>query len=144
MTLMVTQETPLHPRLEADTRQLATLRDCRVRWMDDQRFPWLVVIPATVSVQQWYELEQSVAHGLLALVNRCAAHLGRITGADRINVGELGNLVPQLHIHVVARFRHDSCWPGPVWGQGMPIRWPTDEVPHWVAPMRSLLTDSDA
>ena len=140
---MMAHEAPLHPRLQADTRTLVDLPGYQVRWMDDQRFPWLVVIPQGVAVRQWHELEQSVAHGMLAVVNRCAAYLGRVTGADKINIGELGNLVPQLHVHVVARFSHDSCWPGPVWGQGIPIRWPSEETPHWVSLMRTMLAASE-
>lgn len=120
----------LHPRLAADTGALGETPLCWLRWMRDARFPWLVVVPKRDGLQEWHHLPPSEQRELLDTVNQLAAELERVTGADKINLGALGNLVPQLHIHVIARFRGDACWPGPVWGQGAPQV--PDAVPEWL------------
>jgi len=130
----------LHARLAEDTRALGETPDCWIRWMNDQRFAWLVVVPKRDGVREWFELDSSLQHDLLDLVNRCAMHLQALTGAEKINLGALGNLVPQLHIHVIARSCDDPCWPGPVWGQGQPQPYPGEQEPDWVSPLRQRLS----
>ena len=123
----------LHPRLLADTGALGEDGLCWIRWMNDQRFPWLIVVPRVADVSEWHDLSSDQQHALLDLVNQCAARLKQVTGAHKINVGALGNLVPQLHVHVIARNPGDECWPGPVWGQGQPRPWPEGQQPDWLA-----------
>ena len=130
----------LHARLAADTRALGETPDCWIRWMNDQRFPWLVLVPKRDDVREWYELESSAQHDLLDLVNRCVMHLQALTGAEKMNIGALGNLVPQLHVHIIARHAQDPCWPGPVWGQGQPEPWEEGEEPQWLSAMRQRLS----
>lgn len=130
----------LHPRLAADTRALGETPGCWIRWMNDQRFPWLVLVPKRDDVREWYELESSTQHDLLDLMNRCAMHLQALTGAEKMNIGALGNLVPQLHVHIIARDAQDPCWPGPVWGQGQPEPWAEGEEPQWLPAMRQRLS----
>lgn len=124
----------LHPRLAADTGELGETRLCWLRWMRDGRFPWLVVVPKRDGLREWHHLPIAEQGELLITVNYLAAELERVTGADKINLGALGNLVPQLHVHVIARFQGDDCWPGPVWGQGTPRPVPTP--PGWLAEIR--------
>lgn len=131
----------LHPRLQADTQSLGETSLCWIRWMDDQRFPWLVLVPKRQSIREWYELDNQEQHELLDLMNRCALHLQVLTGASKINLGALGNLVPQLHIHIIARQENDPCWPGPVWGNGATEPWPTGGQPDWLKPLRERLSD---
>ncbi|MCU5783790.1 hypothetical protein MA04_03090 [Alcanivorax balearicus MACL04] len=121
----------LHERLAADTGAVAEDEFCWIRWLRDGRFPWLVVVPRRLDIREWHQLAEEEQHRLLKVVNGLAAELERITGADKINIGALGNLVPQLHVHVIARFRDDPCWPGPVWGQGVPQ--PVERTPRWLA-----------
>lgn len=130
----------LHARLAADTRALGETPDCWIRWMNDRRFPWLVLVPKRDDVREWYELESSAQHDLLDLVNRCVMHLQALTGAEKMNIGALGNLVPQLHVHIIARHAQDPCWPGPVWGQGQPEPWAEGEEPEWLSAMRQRLS----
>lgn len=124
----------LHPRLAADTGELGNTALCWLRWMRDGRFPWLVVVPKRDGLREWHHLPESEQHALLSTVNHLAAELERVSGADKINIGALGNLVPQLHIHIIARYRDDPCWPGPVWGQGTPQ--PVNTPPAWLAQLR--------
>ena len=108
--------------------------------MNDRRFPWLVLVPRHDGVREWHELPSSQQHDLLDLMNRCALHLQALTGAEKMNIGALGNLVPQLHVHVIARHSADPCWPGPVWGQGSADHYAEGEEPDWLAAMRQRLS----
>ncbi len=110
----------LHDRLEADSEEIVRLELCRVRLMNDRRFPWLILVPAREGITEIHQLwdeDLQVLSQEIALASRLVEQLCE---ADKINVGALGNLVPQLHIHIVARHRDDTAWPGPVWGAGTP------------------------
>ena len=122
----------LHPRLAADTRALGETELCWLRWMSDQRFAWLIIVPKREGLREWHHLQADEQLVLLKQVNALAAQLETVTGADKINIGALGNMVPQLHIHVIARFEGDPCWPGPVWGQGQPEPWAEGDQPDWI------------
>ena len=122
----------LHPRLAADTRALGETGLCWMRWMNDQRFAWLIIVPKRDGLREWHHLPTDEQRQLLTQVNALAGQLETVTGADKINIGALGNMVPQLHIHVIARFEGDPCWPGPVWGQGQPEPWAEGEQPGWL------------
>lgn len=108
--------------------------------MNDQRFPWLVLVPKRDNIREWFELDSSQQHDLLDLMNRCAMHLQALTGAEKINLGALGNLVPQLHVHIIARGSGDPCWPGPVWGQGQAQPYAQGDEPEWLPAMRQRLS----
>jgi diadenosine tetraphosphate (Ap4A) HIT family hydrolase len=106
----------LHPRLAADTRPVGDLPLCRVLLMDDARFPWLVLVPRVPGLVELTALADSDAVRLMEEARRAARALQAHCAPHKLNLGALGNLVPQFHLHVVARFREDPCWPQPVWG----------------------------
>ncbi len=110
----------LHPRLAQDTVEVARLPLCRVLLMRDRRFPWLVLVPERESVREIHELPPEDRAALIEEIAQAGEALSRLFQPDKINVGALGNLVPQLHVHVVARRTTDPAWPGPVWGAGTP------------------------
>jgi diadenosine tetraphosphate (Ap4A) HIT family hydrolase len=106
----------LHPRLAADAVEVGSLPLCRVLLMDDRTIPWVILVPEREGARELPDLSPADRAQLVeeaALVSRALRGLHR---PDRINLGALGNLVPQFHLHVVARFAHDRAWPGPVWG----------------------------
>jgi diadenosine tetraphosphate (Ap4A) HIT family hydrolase len=105
----------LHPQLAADTVPVCDLALSRLLAMNDANFPWLIVVPRRPGVSEIIDLgdEQSVLMDELALVSRA---LKEETRCDKLNVAAIGNTVPQLHIHIVARRRDDAAWPKPVWG----------------------------
>ncbi|MBY0423204.1 MAG: HIT domain-containing protein, partial [Parvularculaceae bacterium] len=94
----------LDPRLARDTSPVATLRLCEMRLMDDSRFPWVVLVPMRDAKREVFDLSVADRALLIEEIASTAAALQRATGADKINVGTLGNIVSQLHVHVVARF----------------------------------------
>lgn len=91
---------------------------CQVRLMDDQRFPWLILVPRLPELEEWSALTRADAHQLSDEIARAGEGLTQLFKPAKINVGALGNIVRQMHVHVIARFETDAAWPGPVWGQG--------------------------
>ena len=108
----------LHERLAADTIFVTDWELSRVLLMNDARYPWLILVTRRDGLSELHDLTDSDAQTLQAEMHRASANLKTLTGAAKINIGALGNLVPQLHIHVVAREAGDAAWPGPVWGHG--------------------------
>lgn len=108
----------LDPRLAADTRLLASLPLCDVRLMDDARYGWLLLVPRRDGLVEIADLDEGEQARLWHEVNRAAAALRAAMPCDKLNLGALGNIVRQLHVHVVARREGDAGWPGPVWGHG--------------------------
>jgi diadenosine tetraphosphate (Ap4A) HIT family hydrolase len=105
----------LHPQLHADTVRVCDLALSRLLAMNDANFPWLILVPRRAGVSEIIDLgdEQAALMNELALVSRA---LKDETRCDKLNVAAIGNVVPQLHIHVVARRKDDAAWPKPVWG----------------------------
>ena len=108
----------LDPHLAADTVPVADWALSRVLLMKDARFPWLILVPRRVGLTELHDLSHAEGLVLMEELKRASAGLKSASGAAKINIGALGNLVPQLHIHVVARNPDDAAWPGPVWGAG--------------------------
>ncbi|WP_119268239.1 HIT domain-containing protein [Taklimakanibacter deserti] len=118
----------LAQRLEADSLFLVDWPLCQVRLMDDARFPWLILVPRRPGLEEWTELEPEDSALLAQEIGRAAEALARMFTPTKLNVGALGNIVRQMHVHVIARFATDAAWPGPVWGQGLRI--PYEALPR--------------
>ncbi|KRE95004.1 diadenosine tetraphosphate hydrolase [Frateuria sp. Soil773] len=108
----------LDPRLAADTVPVAELPLCTLRLMDDARFPWLVLVPRRAGMVEIADLAAQDQAALWQEASRAGAALRAAGPCDKLNLGALGNIVRQLHVHVVARREGDAAWPGPVWGSG--------------------------
>ena len=129
----------LDERLARDSVSVAVTGLCDVRAMRDRRWPWLVLVPRRPSISEIFELRPLDQALLTFETNLVADTLKRVTGATKINVGALGNIVRQLHVHIVARFEGDPNWPGPVWGHGTPEPYPDDDLDAFTAKMREAL-----
>ena len=115
----------LDPRIDAASAYVADLPLCQARLQDDIRWPWLVLIPRRPDAQELDDLDGDERRRLLDEITLAIAAVRRLGEAqgrpvDKLNVGALGNVVPQLHVHVVGRRHDDPAWPGPVWGFGEP------------------------
>jgi len=129
----------LDGRLEADTHFIADGPLSQLRLIDDTRFPWLVLVPRLPGASEWLDLDGGAQRLLLAEINQ-AGQLLRASGAcDKLNIGALGNIVRQLHVHVVARLEGDAAWPGPVWGAGTMQRFGTAAREARLAQLREKL-----
>lgn len=107
----------LHPQLAADTHPLATFALCDLRLMDDANYPWLILVPRLPVAHELLDLDATQRHQLSDEIERASRLLRDVFQPHKLNVAALGNLVPQLHVHVIARFEHDPSWPAPVWGR---------------------------
>ena len=111
----------LHPRLEADTVFIADWPLCRVLLMNDARYPWLILVPRRDGVTEMTDLAVEDRDVLMREMSGRADIVRRLPGVAKLNIGALGNLVPQLHVHVIGRHPGDPAWPGPVWGHSPAI-----------------------
>ncbi|SFA90852.1 Diadenosine tetraphosphate (Ap4A) hydrolase [Rhizobium sp. NFR07] len=110
----------LDARLARDTELVESLGLCQLRIMKDARWPWLMLVPQRNAVSEVFELRPLDQALLTFETNMVAEALKRATGAEKINVAAIGNIVRQLHVHIVARSEGDPNWPGPIWGFGQP------------------------
>jgi len=133
----------LHPRLMADSAVIVDWSLSRVLLMNDKRFPWIVLVPRRPDITEVFDLD---AASRTLLTNEIARTAERLKGwarthggADKINVGIIGNVVAQLHVHVVARRKGDAVWPGTVWGAGQAEHYGAAELLRVVSDLRDSL-----
>lgn len=109
----------LHPRLEADTHDVARWPMCDVRLMEDARYPWLILVPRIADAVEIVDLPEDLQLQLARETARASRVVRAVAAPDKLNIGALGNIVRQLHVHVIGRCEGDAAWPGPVWGHGV-------------------------
>ena len=131
----------LDPRLEADTLLVGTSEGGQIRLMNDARWPWLLLIPEYGDISQLHELDAMDAARVLSTSLAIARAMTDTMPERRINVGALGNVVPQLHLHHVLRHAEDPAWPGPVWGFGERERYSDDDAAAACAHWQQVLAD---
>ncbi|AND67770.1 hypothetical protein ATSB10_03160 [Dyella thiooxydans] len=124
----------LDPRLAGDSVPVIELPLCSVRLMDDSRFPWLLLVPRRAAMSEIHELDEIEQERLWREIRLASDALRAVAPCDKLNLGALGNIVRQLHVHVVARREGDAAWPGPVWGSGA--------AEPYAAPARKRLVDA--
>lgn len=107
----------LDPRLDADTFPVTDLGLCTVRLMNDATYPWLVLVPRRPGAVELIDLSRAERVQLMDEIAAASDLLRRLTACEKLNVAALGNMVRQLHVHVIGRFAGDPAWPGPVWGR---------------------------
>jgi diadenosine tetraphosphate (Ap4A) HIT family hydrolase len=132
-------EFALHPRLAEDTVFVADWVLSRVLLMNDRRYWWLILVPRRPALMELHEVGPTDRLALMEEVARAGAVLKTVAGAAKINTGALGNLVPQLHVHVVARAPGDPAWPGPVWGQSPAEPYAADALSQRLTALRARL-----
>jgi len=106
----------LHPQLARDCTPVGRFALCRVLLMDDANYPWFVLVPQRPDVREIHQLGPQDRLQLMTESCAFAVALERAYEPDKLNIAALGNVVPQLHLHHIARFRDDPAWPAPVWG----------------------------
>ena len=106
----------LDPRLKADTLFAASLPICDVLVMNDARYAWLIGVPRVAGAAEWHDLGDEVRTQAFEEVMALSQIVASIAGVEKVNIGALGNIVRQLHVHIIGRNSADPAWPGPVWG----------------------------
>lgn len=129
----------LHPQLADDTLPLASFALCELRLMDDANYPWLVLVPRVADAVELLDLDATQRHALTDEIDRASRVLRGLFRPDKLNVAALGNLVPQLHVHVIARYRDDPAWPRPVWGTAAALSYSEEALIERVARLQTAL-----
>lgn len=130
------------PRLEGDSTPVVDLPLCAVRLMKDANYPWVLMIPRQANLVEIIDLAPQDRLQLMEEISSVSTALKRISGCDKLNVGALGNMVPQLHVHVIARFKGDAAWPGPVWGAQPAKSYADGAAEQLIAALRAELGQS--
>lgn len=118
----------LDPQLERDTLFIKDLPLSQLLLMNDRRYPWFILVPRKINITEIYQLSFEEQSQLLKEINWVAKWAHKHFSAEKMNIAALGNIVPQLHIHVIARFANDFAWPKPVWGHGIKEEYNKDEA----------------
>lgn len=113
----------LAPELKRDTEQLTSINGhslslCYMGIMNDKRYPWLILVPQKNNLTEIIDLTASDRHQLMDEITLVSEQMKSLFTPYKLNIGAIGNLVPQLHIHIIARQKTDHAWPNPVWGIG--------------------------
>jgi len=129
----------LHPQLARDTMELGDLALSRVLITKDANYPWLLVVPRRPGIVEIIDLDEVEQAQLMVEIARVSRALKAVTQCDKINVAALGNAVPQLHVHVIARRKTDKAWPKPVWGAAEPLDHDEAELDRFMDAMTKKL-----
>jgi diadenosine tetraphosphate (Ap4A) HIT family hydrolase len=114
----------LDSRLDADTIPIGDLSLSSVLLLNDARFPWFVLVPRLEGLSELTDLSDEQAVQMMREIRLATGVMMDLAKPDKVNVGALGNIVTQLHVHVIGRFLSDPAWPGPVWGHGARTPYP--------------------
>lgn len=123
----------LHPRLQEETILIGNLCLSRILLMNDRRYPWLILVPERPDITELFQLDARDQLQLMQEISCLAQELAQAYHADKINIAALGNVTPQLHCHLIVRYRSDLAWPQPVWSIGKPEAY-TEQVLQSIIP----------
>lgn len=129
----------LHPQLVRDTIELGDLALSRVLIIKDANYPWLLLVPRRPNIVEIIDLDEIEQAQLMVEIARVGRVLKDVTKCDKLNVAALGNAVPQLHVHVIARRKTDKAWPKPVWGAAEPLDHDFTELDRFMDAMKKKL-----
>ena len=129
----------LHPQLSADTIHVTDLNICTVLLMNDSNYPWVILVPKRDNIREIFELSPNEQDTVNREVSRVSHALNTEFNADKMNIGALGNMVPQLHIHVIARHKTDPTFPAPVWGNSSAIPYLDNELENMLETLRTII-----
>ena len=107
----------LHPQLQQDCIPVGRFELCRLLMINDRQYPWFILVPEIANVCELYQLSKTERGLLMEESCYLAENLAVLFQADKMNVANIGNMVSQLHIHIIVRYKHDIAWPSPVWGK---------------------------
>ena len=107
----------LHPQLQQDCITIGRFELCCLLMMNDSQYPWFILVPEIAELREYYQLSKTERGLLMEESCYLAENLAVLFQADKMNVANIGNMVSQLHIHIIVRYKHDIAWPSPVWGK---------------------------
>ncbi len=129
----------LHPQLVRDTIPLGDMALSQVLIIKDANYPWLLLVPRRPAIVEITDLDEVEQAQLMVEIARVGRVLKDVTQCDKLNIAALGNAVPQLHVHLIARRKTDKAWPKPVWGAVPPLDHDAGELDRFMTAMRKKL-----
>ncbi len=129
----------LHPKLTQDAVAIGDLPLCRLLLNRDANYPWLILVPRRPKVTEIIDLTEADRTQLMNEIALVARALRTITSCDKLNVAALGNVVPQLHVHIIARRRSDAAWPNPIWNVVPPRAYRPAELDPLIGAVRRAI-----
>lgn len=129
----------LHPQLAADTRVIGDLPLCRLLVVNDSQYPWLILVPRRADIRESYQLNNNDQQQLLLESNTLSRLLMSHFEGDKLNIAALGNMVPQLHIHHIVRFKTDLAWPKPIWGVTPSLAYEEEKLEAIISDLSKLI-----
>ena len=133
-------EFELHPRLEADTFLIGDLPLSRMLLMNDSRYPWVILVPRVGDVTEIHQLDADNRQQLMEESCLVAEFIDNNFSIDKMNVGVLGNIVPQLHMHHIGRSKDDPAWPGPVWGHSAAVPYAEEQADKTITIFNKIIS----
>lgn len=133
----------LHSRLAADCAVVGRFPLSLLLISKDANYPWYILVPQREDISEIYQLSLDDRTRLLNESCILAESIADLHAPDKLNIATIGNMVPQLHMHHVARFKSDAAWPGPVWGKVPALAYKPDELQHRILRMREVLSGSE-
>jgi diadenosine tetraphosphate (Ap4A) HIT family hydrolase len=130
----------LHAKLAGDCEILGDLVLSRILLMRDANYPWVIMVPKVNNIQEIYQLSYGDQQLLMKEIAYVGEQMQVLFKADKMNVAALGNMVPQLHVHVVARYADDIAWPNPVWGKVDPLPYKETELNNRAQALREVMS----
>lgn len=129
----------LHEQLAKDTLWVTDLTLCQVLLMNDANYPWLILVPQVPNIREVYELTSEQRQQLWKDSDRVSRVLVQLFSPEKLNIAALGNVVPQLHIHHIVRYKNDKAWPAPVWGKVPAKPYELDELSERLKQLKEAL-----
>ena len=129
----------LDSRLKNDTIYIGKLQLSQALLMNDSRYPWIILVPEIENVYEWTDLskeDQATLHDESLLIQNA---LKDLYGGQSLNIGKLGNIVSQFHLHHIVRFENDPAWPGPVWGHSSAVNYSSQELELRISEIKKAL-----
>jgi diadenosine tetraphosphate (Ap4A) HIT family hydrolase len=126
----------LHPQLDNDAVGIGDLPLSRLLLSKDANYPWLILVPRRAGAVEIIDLDRDDRASLMTEIGQVCEALKDITGCDKLNVAALGNQVPQLHLHIIARRNGDAAWPRPVWGAAPALEYDAAELEEFMGAIR--------
>lgn len=129
----------LHPQLQQDSIAIGSFKLSELRMINDKQYPWFILVPKKVNITEIYQLSETEQQLLQLESSLLAKTLADMFNADKMNIAAIGNMVPQLHIHHIVRYKDDIAWPAPVWGKFDSIPYEDQEIEQIKNKLKTLL-----
>lgn len=133
----------LHPQLAKDCFVLGDFPLSRLLMMNDYHYPWFILVPRKENIKESFELDVQEQQSLNEECNFLARTIKQLFNAHKMNIAALGNMVPQLHVHVIARYDFDTCWPNPVWGRAQHLAFEKHQLLERIDKLIPTLQDGE-